>query len=82
MGPVEQQVAELLRAAGEAAKRAASDSTLRGRSAGGHGATVETLHANLVALGAIVEGLTQACTVLAQEVDKASPTKPVGDGPS
>jgi hypothetical protein len=82
MGPVEQQVAELLRAADDAAKRASSDSVNRGRTAGGLGATVETVHGNVVALGEIVLGLTEVCAVLAREVDKARAAKPIGDSPS
>jgi hypothetical protein len=82
MGPVEQQVSELLRRANDAAKRASSDSVTRGRTAGGLGATVETLHGNVVALTEIVGGLAQACALLAQEMDKSGPAKPLGNGPT
>ena len=64
MGPVEQQVSELLRGAEDAAKRASSDAVNRGRTAGGLGATVETLHGNVVALTELVGGLIQVCALL------------------
>jgi hypothetical protein len=75
-------VTELLSRAGDAAKGAASASVNRERTAGGLGATVESLQANVVALVEIVGGLTEACRVLAQEVDKSGPAKSVGNGPS
>jgi hypothetical protein len=82
MGPVEQHVSELLRRAEDAAKRASSDAVIRGRTAGGLGATVETLHGNVVALTELVGGLIQVCAELAREMDKTSATKSVGDSPS
>ena len=82
MGPVEQQVSELLRGAEDAAKRASSDAVNRGRTAGGLGATVETLHGNVVALTELVGGLMQVCALLAHEVDESRPTKPIGEAPS
>ncbi len=82
MGPVEQRVSELLRGAEDAAKRASSDAVNRGRTAGGLGATVETLHGNVVALTELVDGLIQVCALLAREVDESRPTKPIGDGPA
>jgi hypothetical protein len=82
MGPVEQQVSGLLRGAEDAAKRASSDAVNRGRTAGGLGATVETLHGNVVALTELVGGLMQVCALLAREVDESGPTKPIGDAPS
>jgi hypothetical protein len=79
MGPVEQQVSELLRGAEDAAKLASSDAVNRGRTAGGLDATIETLHGNVVALTELVGGLIQICAVLAREIDESRPTKPIGD---